>query len=307
MAIVPSRIRERIVIYKIKPKPPSTDDEIRKGAQTRGKVAFLSGVSKDDVISLLTTGESYPTDCHKTGFLGGIQNFFSDQECYYNDGSDPSFVGVLLYGRVIYEVYYDAKGWYVNVETDEITKKYIRGSLFDWEYSDYVADSVTFDINPKHISIERKKMKRKIRTYGGWEFQHWGPDIGTVSIKGQTRAMIPRKTVREGKDDWGVYDSASYKAFEGLKNFYDNDHRVEAETKVDKGELLALSYREKIYVGHFDSFTFEEDAEKPYLFHFDIRFSIEFEATNLAEAIETSGKRKIYNETFMKDLRGVTS
>jgi len=304
----PTNIRERIVIYKIEPELDSVTDTLRGEAQTKNEVAFLpgarGGASGSSDIVILKKGESYPTDCHKTGWLGWEWLHHSDEECYYNDGKDDDFVGVLPYDRVIYKVYEDNNGRYVKKTSGKVSKLYIRGTLKESTYEAYSTASVTFYINPNHITIDEKKMKRKIRTYGGWEFQFWGPDIGTISLKGSTRGMIPNKSVRESSDSWGVYDSISYQAFKELEDFYKEDHRVDSESMIDSGILLGLSYRDRVYVGHFDSFTFEEDAQKPWVFEYNLKFSIEFEATDLAAAIETLGNRKIYDANFTKILRG---
>ncbi len=57
-------------------------------------------------------------------------------------------------------------------------------------------DSFIFRVNPTNIQVRKKKLFRKLRTRAGWVFQHWGPEIGIIQIRGTTGSVLPDPAIK---------------------------------------------------------------------------------------------------------------
>lgn len=161
-----------------------------------------------------------------------------------------------------------------------------------------------FHINPRNMNVAKSKLITKIRTRGGFEFQHWGPDITTISFRGTTGNITP--TPPEDADRMTdienptVDNSEAYKIFRNFETLYEED-----QTQQERGnmKMLGLEYRGNIYVGHLRNFSFEEVGEKPFQFEYTVEFAVEYEATSVSRAQQEIQQDIIRNEDTLKYLR----
>ncbi|KKL06060.1 hypothetical protein LCGC14_2599820, partial [marine sediment metagenome] len=102
--------------------------------------------------------------------------------------------------------------------------------------------SVTFYVNPTTIRIRKKKFFQKLRTRGGWAFQHWGPDIGEITLEGTTGNITPDPKIQVGtifglpilpqvvEEAPTESNSPALKAFRTLEQWYDEDQNDQSQS-----------------------------------------------------------------------------
>ena len=164
-------------------------------------------------------------------------------------------------------------------------------------------ETLEFDVNPTNINIVKKKLFQKIRTRGGWAFQHWGPDIGEIQLTGITRNITPAPVGFKGIPIPDVTNSGALAAFRTLEAWYDADQGEEAQRT---GSLLALEYRGKIYVGHLRDFSYSEEGTRPFLLSYKLTFMVHYDSGDLSGATTSAQSRAIRNAndiTYIKSLK----
>ena len=139
------------------------------------------------------------------------------------------------------------------------------------------ADTVIFEfhVNPQRVSITESKLQTEIRTRGGWETQHWGNQLGEISLNGHTGGMHKKLGPGGGVIPLGeldtVVDSIAWKKLTQLKDIY---YRNNAERNKEQ-KLLSINYYGDLYTGYFKDFKGpDSDAERPYLIDYSFVFKI---------------------------------
>ena len=161
-----------------------------------------------------------------------------------------------------------------------------------------------FHINPRNLHITKSKLITKIRTRGGFEFQHWGPDISIIAFGGTTGNVTPTPPesaksmidIPNPSED----NSEAYKIFKDFEILYEED-----QTQQELGfmQMLGLEYRGNIFVGHLRNFGYEEVGEKPFQFEYRAEFAVEYEATNVSRAQQEIQQTLVRNADTLKYLR----
>ncbi len=171
--------------------------------------------------------------------------------------------------------------------------------------SEETSDTIfEFHINPNRIEIQETKAKNRIRTRRGYEFQHWGNEPTVINITGRTGGL--GKVTENGKTyDVPVEETTAYQALKILEDVYLEDQRLTAGN-TPSDYLLAISYRGDVYVGHFDTFTFTEDAEQPYIFDYTIRFTAEFKESSITGARKSLAAADMAQRNTLQQLEATT-
>jgi len=175
----------------------------------------------------------------------------------------------------------------------------------------------TFKVNPQNINIQKRKLFTKIRTRGGFEFQHWGADIGEITIRGTTGNIRPTgitfqrtQTVigsipiprDESQEPRTVENTQLYSTFRALEDVYDNDQN---DSAIKDKKRIALEYRDRIFVGHFANFSYEEDGERPFQLSYNLNFLVHYEATSFGEADSIASYNIQRNEETVRELQAI--
>lgn len=188
-----------------------------------------------------------------------------------------------------------------------IRKPYVEGA-----FSTFLK-SVSFYVNPTTIRIRKKKYFQKIRTRAGWVFQHWGPDIGEIVLEGTTGNITPDPKIQIGKvlglpilpqvveEAPTESNSPALKAFRTLEQWYDEDQNDQSQS-TSVGQLTALEFRGRIYVGHFAEFNFEEKGTHPFQLFYQLKFLIHYDAGALSEATTRATNQIIRNDETLKKI-----
>lgn len=194
-----------------------------------------------------------------------------------------------------------------STSNDSIRKPYVEGPLSTF------LKSVSFYVNPTTIRIRKKKYFQKLRTRAGWVFQHWGPDIGEIVLEGTTGNITPDPKIQIGKvlglpilpqvveEIPTESNSPALKAFRTLEQWYDEDQNDQSQS-ASVGQLTALEFRGRIYVGHFAEFNFEERGTHPFQLFYQLKFLIHYDAGALSEATTRSTNQIVRNDETLKKI-----
>ena len=171
-------------------------------------------------------------------------------------------------------------------------------------------DFLNFRINPRNLKLDKQKLFKKLRTRAGWAFQHWGPEIGKISISGTTGNLTPDPSIILGVKNMPIIggtaailpyaseekptelNSPAYKAFKDLEKWYDQD---QDERSAQEGYLTAFEYRDRVYIGHFADFHLEEKGTDPYQLFYTMTFLVHYDTNNLQNATTRARSQIIRN------------
>lgn len=128
-------------------------------------------------------------------------------------------------------------------------------------------------VNPMGFNETFTKKVERIQTKGGFVEQHWGDDLGEISVDMSTGAFINLYTgltsvLRHRTIAWDRYRDL-YDLYRNNGSVYDPFGNI-----VLQGNIL-LMYDRGTYDGSFRSFTVEETDESPFAFKVSWTFKVE--------------------------------
>ncbi len=176
--------------------------------------------------------------------------------------------------------------------------------------------SLLFRINPNNIQIKKQKLYKKLRTRAGWAFQHWGPEIGQITLRGTTGSLLVDPDIKLTTKTLPLIgevpifstlnderptelNSPALKAFKELEQWYDEDQSEEA---VEKGFLTALEWRGRIYVGHLANFSINEKNDQPFQLFYSLTFIIHYDTNHLQGAVTRASNQIVRNEKTLAQV-----
>jgi hypothetical protein len=139
--------------------------------------------------------------------------------------------------------------------------------------------SFTLLINPDSWNQSKTNSIQSAYTRSGWVVQPWGPNQDTISSTGKTAVMMTSPT---GLDYLTREMSFSYLNFLSLLTAYrNNGYKLEDPLKSDELTRVIktiygveISYDNQTFMGHFNNFTLDENAETPFIFNYNFEFII---------------------------------
>lgn len=157
-----------------------------------------------------------------------------------------------------------------------------------WEILDFdsekgilinVVPPLMMDINPSELVVTYKQIKNLTRTFGGFVEEHWPEELDTVSSSGTTAMFYTDKRDTYNAPGLTVLDrrnSEAYANFQTLVNIYRNNGKVydTKRTSIKRIAKVRMHYNEKVYEGHFTSFTIKEDANNLFCLEYDFAFEV---------------------------------
>ncbi len=138
---------------------------------------------------------------------------------------------------------------------------------------------LTMLVNPANLDIQYTPLITETRTLGGFVHEYWGEQLTSLSASGKTAMFIDRETGLTNKD---ARTTESYQFFMSLLNVYKNNGKgyfktfdtpasTANPTKIASLGVVTMVFDKRQYDGYFDSFSYTEDATKP--FNLDYSFS----------------------------------
>lgn len=241
------------------------------------------GVVSEDRLSASVV--SVPISVEDTTLSGALRTY--TQKIIQKIG--PSFAiknQVLYFKSNATNNYYTDKYFKKNVSTgvsEEVTGTiYILSKAALRAYNNVqvatksIGDIFKFLVNPQNVVFNYVKSNTKVLTSAGWTFQHWGNDVPTIDVKGNTLMLKPSSNVvGNGWEKDPILAGKEYQNLSTLRTWYwEQNMRRNGITPLYR---IGLYYRGVTYVGHFDNFSFVEDAEKPRVLDYSFKFVIEEE------------------------------
>lgn len=139
--------------------------------------------------------------------------------------------------------------------------------------------SFTLLINPDSWNHSKTHASQINYTRKGWVVQLWGPNQDTISSTGRTAAMM---TDSAGLDNLNAEMSISYLNLLSLMSAYRSNGYI-FEDFIATDQLtrcikmiygVEIEYDNQILQGHFNNFTLDEDAERPFVFNYNFEFIV---------------------------------
>jgi hypothetical protein len=127
-------------------------------------------------------------------------------------------------------------------------------------------------VNPTGFSETFNKKIERIQTRGGFVEQHWGDDLGEISVDSSTGAFVNLYTglssiLRQRTIAWDRYRDL-YDLYRHNGSVYDPFGAI-----VLQGHVMVM-YDRGTYLGHFKSFSVEETDESPFAFKVSWSFKV---------------------------------
>jgi len=116
-----------------------------------------------------------------------------------------------------------------------------------------------FWINPNKLKISRKKLTTRVLTKARHEILHWYPynDMIVLSYSGVSGTLYNDDVTHESS----LAESDAWQNFERCKAVFDG-----------ATDDLTIVFDTKSYIGSFESFDFDRDANNPYLISYNFVF-----------------------------------
>lgn len=142
-----------------------------------------------------------------------------------------------------------------------------KRSLILWELP-HLGDNkfIEMYINPQGISFASKKEIERIRTKGGYITQYWGEDLDILSISGTTgdSGIEGINVLRD------IYRSEQL----ALVNIIRNNFDKRRQSLMQLAASVVMWYQGQGYRGYFNDMSYNESADKPGLFDYQINFTV---------------------------------
>jgi hypothetical protein len=156
-------------------------------------------------------------------------------------------------------------------------------------------------VNPSSMSVSYTKMIERTQTLGGWVEQHWGDGgtqitlematggfmrltSGLSNITGPSEANMLMAPSSEQAIDYGgtrretiAYD----KYLDMLALFHHNGSIYDTRGTLAMQGRIRIMFDGMSWYGWFDSFSVQEEADRPYQFSISAGFTVEREAHEL--------------------------
>lgn len=140
----------------------------------------------------------------------------------------------------------------------------------------------TMLINPNNLNHGKTSSANPLYTRKGWVTQLWGPNQDVLTATGKTAAFM-RASV--GVTNFYRKESFAYLNFMSLVTaFKNNGYRIfdftdaREVTRIANSRVIDLIhgveifYDNNTYMGHFNTFTLDEDADNPFIFNYNFEF-----------------------------------
>lgn len=139
-------------------------------------------------------------------------------------------------------------------------------------------------VNPSSFTIEYpQKTINPIRTMGGWVFQHWYPELGSITADGIIGNLLQRYN-----DD--VKKTPNWDNFKKLIKVYQNNGVAYQTGPIGRNSAQfnptsVCVYDRVTYYGYFSNFSFTEEQEQPWTrkYNFNFKFYDMIETLDIVE------------------------
>lgn len=173
-----------------------------------------------------------------------------------------------------------------------MTTKTTRQSIPFTFFLNRDVDPITILSRPENISFQYRKRIQRYRTRGAWIEEDWGDELDRISGSGRTDTFIHPEiglTSADPIDKKGAtrqfaFETQAYREFKELVELYrqngitynDLGNPIDGpyDSSVTQANAVTMEYRESVYRGFFEDFTWTEDADTPFNFSWSFSFVV---------------------------------
>jgi len=184
---------------------------------------------------------------------------------YIRSANQSQFVPLAAPGPAEYEHSADNRRHYIPLAF-QVTSPYDETKAM-------MPHALVSHVNPMSFSETYTKKIERIQTRGGFVEQHWGDDLGEISVDQSTGAFINLNTdlssiLRQRTIAWDKFRDL-YDLYRNNGSVYDPFGAI-----VLQGWIM-LMYDRGTYIGSFRNFSVEETDESPFTFKIAWTFKVE--------------------------------
>jgi len=140
-------------------------------------------------------------------------------------------------------------------------------------------EAMFLHVNPTSLSLNYSKLVERFQTRGGWQEQHFGDALTTISADVTSGAFI---NVDTGLAVTTRRDTIAYEKFLHLQEIFHNNGSIyDRNGNVQYRGRIRITFEGGIYDGSFRSLNINESASSPFQFTADFDFTVEKEVTSL--------------------------
>lgn len=140
-------------------------------------------------------------------------------------------------------------------------------------------EAMFLHVNPKSLSPTYTKNVERFQTRGGWQEQHFGEQLTTISADVSTGAFI---NVETGLAVTKRRDTIAYEKFSHLVDLFRNNGLVyDQKGAVQYRGMIRLVFEGGIYDGSFRDISISESEASPFQFTASFSFTVEKESTGV--------------------------
>jgi len=147
----------------------------------------------------------------------------------------------------------------------------------------------TLLINPANMNHNKTATVNPAYTRKGWVTQLWGPNQDLITSTGTTAAFMVSGTGLTSVDRRMSLGMHNFLAL--LYTYRNNGYQISDPSDINATMTrvvslvhgVEISYDGQIFMGHFNNFTIDENAEKPFLFDYNFDFVVSSLSDNYNE------------------------
>ena len=132
--------------------------------------------------------------------------------------------------------------------------------------------SLMMYVNPQSFKQDYKKLKNTYQTLEGWIEEHHGDELDSIQCEATTAAFY----TKDGITHIDRKNTEAYINFKDILELYKNNGKTYDSNGIPIFDgNIQITYDGGVYLGYFESFTYDDMAENPYRITFSFNFKIE--------------------------------
>lgn len=132
--------------------------------------------------------------------------------------------------------------------------------------------------NPQDFKENFVKKTTRIQTFDSYVEFYWGEELDTISCSATTGGFIldDYNGMSTGLTTFHRRKTKPYFKFQDVLDVYQNNgNKYDEQGRVVSKGFIEMFFDPNTHFGYFEKFDYREEADNPYVFHFDFVFKVE--------------------------------